>query len=257
MKIGVLLKIVPDTETKIKIKTDNSGINNEGIKWIINPYDEYALEAALQLKEKLSEQKVEIVVVSAGPKKFTEAQATIKKALARGADRPVYLANDIFAKGDSYITAKALTKTLKEESFDIIFTGKQGMDYDNSQVPQLISGMLDIPCITNVSKFEFKEGKVVVEREVGSGTKEKWELPIPCITGITKSKEFEPRSESLKGIMRVKGQEIKENSIPDPPDQMIKTEVIKFESSPKKQAGKIVQSVEELAKALREEAKVI
>lgn len=262
MKIGVLMKIVPDTETKIKIKPDASGIETEGIVWIINPYDEYAIEEAVKLKNWIG--AGEIVSITAGPKEFDEKP--IRKAMARGVDRAIYIADDIFASGDSFLTAKALAKTLEQESFDIIFAGKQAVDFDNSQAPQTVGSLLNIPCVSDVSKFEFKkdEEKVIVEREVEGGTKEKYELPIPCIVGAAKGLN-EPRLETLPGIMQAKKKELKKVTLAElgiDPNQA-KIEIKSYSLPPQRQAGKIIEASDEaeaakkLAKLLREEAKVI
>lgn len=199
MKIGVLVKIVPDTETKIKIKADSSGVETSGINWIINPYDEYAIEEAVKLKESMG--TGEVIAISAGPKEFD--QKPIRKAMAMGVDRAVYISDDIFNIGDSFITAKALAKVLEQESFDIIFAGKQAVDYDHSQIPQMVASLLNIPCLSNISKFEFKENKALVERESEGGTKEKWEINTPCIIGATKGLN-EPRYPALPKIMQAK-----------------------------------------------------
>lgn len=254
MKIGILIKQVPDTETKIELEDKSSGIKTEDIKYVISPFDEHAIEEALKLKESINE--AETVVISAGPERITQA---IKKAIARGVDNGIHIVDDALTSNDSFFTAKTLAKVLEQESLDIIFAGKQAVDYDNAQVPQLIAEMLGIPCVTDVSKFEFKENKVFVEREVEGGTKEKWELTTPCIIGATKGLN-EPRYESLPGIAKAKNKEIKTITLADlgiDPSKMIKTEIKKFSMPPEKQAGKTVQTAKELAKLLREEAKVI
>lgn len=255
MKIGILVKQVPDTETKIKIRPDSLGIETTEIKYVINPYDEYAIEEALRLKESTNE--VQTVAISAGPERAAEA---LKTALAMGVDDVIHIIdNDAFVSGDGFLTAKALSKVLEQESFDIIFAGKQAMDYDNSQIPQLLASLLNIPCITNVSEFEFKEGKVIVEREIEGGTKEKWEMTLPCIVGTTKGLN-EPRYVTLPGIMNAKKKEIRKITLTDlkiDPAQTTKTEIKKFSLPPEKQSGKIVETVKELTKLLKEEARVI
>lgn len=262
MKIGVLLKIVPDTETKIRIKDDQSGIDETAeINYIINPYDEYAIEEAIKLKESLNE--AEIITISAGPKEFDPKP--IRKAMAMGTDKAVYIADDAFKSDDSFLTAKTLAKALEQESFDIIFAGKQAMDYDNSQVPQILASLLNISCITDVSKFEFKNGekKAIVERETEGGTKEKWELTTPCIVGATKGLN-EPRYPALPKIMQAKKKELKIIALADLGinTTQIKTEIKKYSLPPQRTTGKIltgdeVETAKQLVKLLREEAKAI
>lgn len=263
MKIGILIKQVPDTETKIKVKSDSSEIETENIKWIVNPYDEYAIEQALKLKESVGE--AETIVISAGPERVTEA---LRTALAMGVDDAIRIIdNDAFASGDSFLTAKALAKVSEQESFDIIFVGKQAVDFDNSQVPQILASLLNLPCVTNVSKFEFKEGKVTVWREVEGGAKQKWEPPTPCIIGATKGLN-EPRYTTLPGIMKSKKKEIKKVTLADlgiDPAQTTKTEIKKYSLPPERQAGKKIKveegkeagAAKELAEFLRKDAKVI
>lgn len=253
MKIGVLIKFVPDTETKIEISGEGSGIKREGIKYVVNPYDEYAIEEALKLKEKTSG---EGVAICAGPANATEG---IRTALAMGLDRGIHINDDAFLTSDAYTTAKALESVCKQENFDIIFAGRKGIDYDQVQVSQMLASFLDIPSVTFVSKFEhLDENKVKVERDVDGGAKQVIEINTPCIIGTTKGIN-EPRYASLPGIMKAKKKEIKDVKLSD---STAKVEIKKYALPAGRQKGRILEGDEatasaDLVKALREEAKVI
>ena len=152
MKIGVFLKQVPDTETKIRITGDGGGIETGDIKWIVNPYDEFAVEAGLRLKEAAGG---EVVVVSLGAARTLDAART---ALAMGADRAVILDDDGFQGGDALATARALAKVAEKEEFDVVFGGRQAIDSDDSQVPQIVAGLLGWPHATWITSFEHDGG---------------------------------------------------------------------------------------------------
>ena len=248
MKIAVCVSHVPDTATKIKIGADEKLIDPAGVVYIINPYDEFAVEESLKTKEKFGG---EVVAVSVGNDTSKE---TIRKALAMGVDKGVLLKSDRTL--DSYSIAKALSDELKNYAPDIIFMGKQSVDYDDAIVGQLTSEMLGISCITNVVDLKIEGQKVTAEREIEGG-KEIVESELPII--ITAQKGLnEPRYASLKGIMAAKKKEIEEKQIGDFSNL---TEVIKIKKPAEKQPGRIVgtdaSAVPELARLLHEEAKVI
>lgn len=258
MNIYVCIKQVPDTETKIKINGDGSGIDTAGVKWILSPYDEFAVEEALRLKEKSGDSTV--TVVSAGPERTQEA---IRTALAMGADTGIRV--DLPEGSDSFMAAKALAGALsKEEKVDIVFTGKEAIDDGAAQVSQLLSQHMGIACATVVQAIEYSDSKIQCRREVEGGTIEVLDVPLPAVVAAQKGLN-EPRYASLPNIMKAKKKEIKTVSMADAgvseSDQKIKFK--NFELPPPKQAGKKVEGgspqelATQLAKLLNEEAKVL
>lgn len=257
MNIYVCIKQVPDTETKIKINGDKSWMDTAGVKWIMSPYDEFAVEEALRLKEKNAGSKV--VVLSAGPERVKEA---IRTALAMGADEGIQV--EIPETSDSHLAAKALAGALKkEEKVDIVFCGKEAIDDGAAQVAQLLSAHLELPAATVVLNTEYSDASVKVKREVEGGTLEVLELPLPCVIAAQKGLN-EPRYASLPNIMKAKKKQISTLSMGDvgvsESDQKIRLK--NFELPPPKQAGRKLEGepaemAKELVRLLHEEAKVI
>ncbi len=248
MNIAVCVSHVPDTATKVKIGPDEKAIDPNGVTYIINPYDEFAVEEALKTKEKFGG---EVTVLSVGGEQNKE---TIRKALAMGADKGILLKDD--KPRDSFSMAKALSEELKNGSYDIIFCGKQSVDYDDSIVPQIISEFLGFNCVTVVVAMEVKDKQVTAEREIEGG-KEVVNTELPVVIGAQKGLN-EPRYASLKGIMAAKKKTIEEKPAVEANNN---TELLKMYLPPAKQPGRILGSdksvVPELIKLLREEAKVI
>ncbi len=248
MKIAVCVSHVPDTATKITIGSDNKSIDPSGVTYIINPYDEFAVEEALKTKEKLGG---EVIVLSVGPENNKE---TIRKALAMGADSGILLKDE--NPRDSFAVAKALAEELKSLGAEIIFLGKQSVDYDNSITGQILSELLGYSCISVVVDLKIEGNKVIAEREIEGG-REVVEAELPVI--ITAQKGLnEPRYASLKGIMAAKKKTIEEKPAAQANNL---TEVIVMKKPPAKQPGRILgtdsTAVPELVKLLHEEAKVI
>ena len=255
MKIGVLLKQVPDTETKIKIRADGKGIEEGEIKWVINPYDEYAVEEALRLKDKAGG---EVVIVTAGPARATEA---IRQALAMGADRGIRI-DTMGVELDPYTTALVLSQAAKNESFEIIFAGKQAVDDDCAQVLIGVAEKLGWPHVTPVEKFTLTDKTATLQRPVAGGTKEMIEAALPVIVGCEKGLN-EPRYASLPGIMKAKSKPVAELKAADLlGGEKPRLNIQKYSLPPERQAGKIIpgepeQAAVELVRLLREEAKII
>ncbi|MBI2345996.1 MAG: electron transfer flavoprotein subunit beta/FixA family protein [Deltaproteobacteria bacterium] len=257
MKIGVLLKQVPDTETRIKLKPDGSGIDESDIKWVVNPYDEFAVEEALQLKEKRGG---EVVIVSAGPPRVVEAMRT---ALAMGADRGIRIDTTGMALC-AYTTALMLAKAAEKEGFDLLLGGKQAVDDDNAQVLQGVAELLGRPIVSIVEKITVgDDGKTLtVQRPVAGGIKEVINLSLPALLGCEKGLNT-PRYPSLPGIMKAKAKpmvELKGSELLS--GEVRKVEPVKHMLPPERQAGKKItgepaEVVEQLVKWLREEAKVV
>lgn len=257
MNIYVCIKQVPATETKIKINSTGTGIDTTGIKWIMSPYDEFAVEEALRVKEKNAGSTV--TVVSAGPQRVTE---TIRTALAMGADNAIWV--DTPEEVDSFQAAKCLAEVLKKETkADLVFTGKQAIDDDNAQVSQLLATMLELPYVTVALNAEYGASDVTVKRETEGGTLEVITMPKPCLIAAQKGMN-EPRFASLPNIMKAKKKEIKQFKMADlgvsESDRKIK--LVNMQLPPAKQAGKKLagepaQQAQELARLLHQEAKVV
>lgn len=248
MKFAVCVSQVPDTTTKVKIGSDGKTIDPAGVTYIINPYDEFAVEAALQLKEKNGG---ETVVISVGSDKNKEA---IKKAYAMGIEKGILIKTE--AEMDSYTVARNLADVLKDINADVVFFGKQSIDYDDSQVGNLTAEMLGIPSISVVVSLNLEGSKLICEREIEGG-KEVVESVLPAAICAQRGLN-NPRYPNLKGIMAAKSKPIEERQ---PSYTENKTEVLTMTLPKPKAKGKIVgtdsSAVPELVKLLREEAKVI
>lgn len=249
MNILVCIKQVPDTETRIKIGGDKKSIDPTDVNWILNPYDEYAVEEALQIKERLGDTTV--TVISVGPERTVSA---IRSALAMGADEAVLVKTDQVL--DSLATAKALAAAIKEMPYDLILSGKQGVDDDNLQVGPMVAELLNIPCVTYISELKLENGKATVKREVEGGM-EIVEAALPALFTAEKGLN-EPRYPALRGIMMAKKKTIQEKQMDiDSP----KIQIVNIEYPPTRKGGKIVgqgaDAVPELVRLLREEAKAV
>jgi len=250
MKIAVCVSHVPDTATKVKIGEDGKTIDPNGVTYVFNPYDEYAVEEALKTKEKIGGDS-EVIIITLGSDNSKE---TIRKALAMGADKGVLLKED--NQRDSMSIAEVLAEEIKSQGCELVFCGKQSVDYDNSIIGQLIAEMLGYSCVTVVVDFNIDGHKLTAEREIEGG-KEIVESELPAV--ITAQKGLnEPRYASLKGIMTAKKKTIEEKPAVDSKNL---TEVLKMHLPPPKQTGRILgtdkSAVPELVKLLREEAKVL
>ncbi len=204
MKVFVCIKQVPDTETKIKILPDQSGIDPAGIKWVMNPYDEYAVEEAIKFREK--NPTAQVWALTCGPK--ARAVEALRTALAMGADEAIVVnAPDSL---DAYSTAKALAATIKSEGgAHLIFAGKLAIDTNQSSVPQMVAEFLGLPHTSVVSKFEATTENVTVERDTDGGAKEIVQMMNPSLVSANKGLNM-PRYASLPGIMKAKKKVIKE-----------------------------------------------
>lgn len=257
MNIYVCIKQVPDTETKIKLNGDSSWIDTAGIKWIMSPYDEFAVEEALRLKEKNAGSTV--TVLSAGPTRVVES---IRTALAMGCDNGIHI--EIPENADNNYAAKALAGALKKEAkVDIVFTGKEAIDDGAAQTSQLIAESFGMACVTVVLNAEYGPSSVKCKREVEGGAIEVIEAPMPVLIAAQKGLN-EPRYASLPNIMKAKKKEVKSLKGADvgvsDADQKIKFK--NFQLPPPKQAGKKIPgdpaaAAKELVRLLHEEAKVV
>jgi len=244
MKIAVCIKRVPDSETRVKIASNGKSLDEAGVKFVLNPYDEFAVEEGLR--------RGEVTVVCLGP---AAAQETIRTALAMGADRGVLLQTDA-APADGFVTAQALAAELQPGGWDLILFGKMAIDDYNQQVGPMVAELLGLPCVTAVAHLEIDGQKGVAEREIEGGI-EVVEFPLPAV--ITADKGLnEPRYPALKGIMAAK-----KKSLEVKPVQLGAgaIEVVALTPPPERKEGKIVGegpgAVPELVRLLREEAKVL
>ncbi len=258
MKVFVCIKQVPDTETKIKLKPDNSGVDFTGVKWVMNPYDEFAVEEAIKMKEAGKAQSV--TVFSVGPK--TRVVETLRTALAMGADDAVVI--DAPEDLDPSATAKALAGAIKAEGeFTFVLTGKLAIDDNAASVSQMLAENLGAAQATVVSKLEVAEGMATAEREVEGGTREVTQMKSPAVIGANKGLNM-PRYASLPGIMKAKKKAIKELTLDGVGVSAadIRVRHKNFQMPAEKPAVKMLAGdakaqAAELAKLLREEAKVL
>jgi len=250
MKTAVCIKRVPDSETRVKIAADGKSLDEAGVKFALNPYDEFAVEEGLRRKEKAG--AGEVVVISLGS---AAAQETIRTALAMGADRGVLLQVDE-VPADSFETAKLLAAELKGGSWDLILFGKMAIDDYNHQVGPMVAELLGLPCVTAVAHLDIDGTKGVAEREVEGGI-EVVEFPLPAVLTADKGLN-EPRYPALKGIMAAKKKPLEVKPVQPGPGTI---EVLALTPPPERKEGKIVGegagAVAELVRLLREEAKVL
>jgi len=248
MKVVVCINHVPDTEAKIKIGSDRKSIDKTGVNFILSPYDEIAVETALQLKEKNGG---ETIAMTLGGDSHKES---LRKALAMGIDKAILLKDE--SVRDSFSIAKALSEELKKLSPDFVLFGKQSIDYADEQIPVLVAEFLNLPSVSTVVKLAVADKKVICEREIEGGH-EIVETSYPVILSTQKGLN-EPRYPSLKGIMASKTKPIEEKQPVAVPSAV---EVISMQMPSAKQSGRIVgtdaTAVPELVRLLHEEAKVI
>src|SRR5712664_931581 len=259
MKILVMIKQVPDTATQVKIASDPKQIDTAGITWIVSPYDEFAVEEALRIKEKRGQGEVVAVIV--GPDRAKEA---LRSALAMGCDRAIHVNDPALAAADTLTTARALAAVIKQEAPQLVLCGRQAIDDDMGAVGAQIAEVLGWPCASWIME-EAVDGDaktVRVGRQVEGGL-EIFELPLPAVLSAQKGLN-EPRYPTLKGIMGAKKKEIKDLKAADlglgtlTPELSITT----LEALPARAPGRIIpgetkDAVKELVRALREDAKAI
>ena len=263
MNILVCLKQVPDTETQIKIVQDGRSIVTDNIKWVINPYDEYAVEEALRLKEKFGG---EVTIISVAPNRATES---IRTALAMGADKGILVDDSSIGDSDSLGISRILAEVIKELDYDIILCGKQGVDDDHGLVGSILAELLDIPQVSVVTKLEVSEdGSGLKAHKEIEGATLVIESPLPAL--ITAQKGLnEPRYASLPGIMKAKKKPLDVKTVTDlgldagqVGENGAKIKIVQITLPKEREAGKVVEGetpqekAANLVKLLHEEAKV-
>ena len=249
LKILVPVKRVVDYNVKVRVKSDNTGVELDNVKMSMNPFDEIAVEEALRLKEKGIAN--EVIAISIGA---SQVQETIRNALAMGADSGIFVElNESF---EPLNIAKIIASTAKKENIDLIILGKQAIDDDMNATGQMIAALLNWPQATFASKVEIAEKKAIVSREVDGGI-ENLEISLPAVIS-TDLRLNEPRYASLPNIMKAKKKPINEIKIEELNIEIKqRLDVLKVEEPSKRQSGIMVKSVEELVEKLKNEAKVI
>jgi electron transfer flavoprotein beta subunit len=249
MKILVCISNVPDTTTKVRFTDDNKQFDTTGVQWVINPWDELALTRALQLKEDQNNSVENVTVVHVGEK---ESEATIRKALAIGADNAIRVNAE---PKDAYFVAVQLAEVVKQNDFDIIFTGIESSDYNGSAVGGMLAEMLDMPSVSAVSSFEMEDDQVKITRDIDGG-KEEVTTPLPMLAIVQKGIAIEPRIAAMRGIMMARKKPL---NVVEPVEAEPLTEFQSFELPQGKPPCKMVdpENIEELVDLLKNEAKVI
>ena len=259
MKILVMIKQVPDTATQVKIAADGKTIDATGITWIVSPYDEFAVEEALRIKEKRGQG--EVVAVSLGPDRVKEA---LRSCLAMGCDRAIHLNDAAWSAADTLTTAKALAAVIKQEAPQLVLCGRQAIDDDAGAVGAQLAEVLGWPCASWIMEESVDEaGKAVrVGRQVEGGL-ELFDVPLPAVVSAQKGLN-EPRYPTLKGIMGAKKKEIKDVKAADLglTAEAPALSVVKLEMLPPRPPGRIIpgeaaEAAKELVRALRQDAKAI
>lgn len=250
MKIAVCVKRTPDTETRVRVGGDGRSIDETGVKFVLNPYDEYAVEEALTRKDEAG--GGEVVVVSLG----TDAsQETIRTALAMGADRGVLLRTDQRTL-DPLPIARALATELGAGGYDLILFGKLAIDDASHAVGTMVAELLGVPCVTSVAHLELAQGKGTAEREIEGGV-EVVQFDLPAVLTADKGLN-EPRYPALRGIMLAKKKPLEVKDVTLEPGGI---EVLELSLPPGRPEGRIVgegaDAVAALLDALRNEAKVL
>jgi electron transfer flavoprotein beta subunit len=259
MRLIVCVKQVPDTETRIRIAPEGAAIVESDVNWIVSPYDEFAIEEALRIREAKGG---DVVLLALGPDRVQQA---LRSGLAMGADSALHLKDAAFDAADSLGVARALAAAVKSLApFDLVLAGQQGMGGDHSQVPGLLAELLDVPQVTMAVKLELQDGKAVVEREI-EGAREVWETSLPALISAQKGLN-EPRYASLKGIMAAKKKPIEVKDAAalglSAAELAAKTTVLAMELPPARPPIRMIDGaaddqVKELLRLLHEEAKVI
>jgi electron transfer flavoprotein beta subunit len=265
LRIGVLVKSVPDTEAKIKPTPDQKAIETQGIKYVLNPYDEFAVEEALLIREKLKDDTT-VTVIGLGPDRVVE---TLRTALAMGADNAVHVIDPAFEGGDSLVNARILAKVVEPMGLDLVLGGKQGIDDDSAQTcPALAEALGMAQALVAVGLELGEDGRSLEVRRTIEGGDEIVELKLPAVVSCEKGLN-EPRYASLPGIMKAKKKEIKRIGLGDlglSADEVgeagAATKTVGFSPLPERPACRVLEGepadmAKELVRALREDAKVI
>lgn len=266
MKVLVLAKYVPESTTNIKVKADGSGIETAGVKFVMNPFCEFAVEAALQFKEKNPGAGVEITVLTLGP---AAAVDVIRTAYAMGADHGVHLCDDAFNTLDELASARAIAAAIKDGGYELIFAGKHAIDYDSGQLGPALAELLNWPHVGAVTAIEWGDGfkSATVRRRI-EGAEEVVQVQLPALLTIEKGL-CEPRYPSLPGLMKAKKRPVDTKNAAalglaaaDLSADAVGTRMGEFAPPPprppgRKLSGEPADMAKELVRILREEEKLI
>jgi len=247
MKILVCISKTPDTTAKIAFTDNNTKFDSNGVQWIINPYDEwYALVRAIELKEKEASTIIHLITVGT-----VDAEPIIRKALALGGDEAIRVNTD---SHDSFTIASQIATIAKDGGYDLIFTGKETIDYNGSSIGGMVAELLDMPYVSLAAKFEIEGNKATITREIEGG-EEINEVEIPVVVSAQKGMA-EQRIPNMRGIMAARTKPLR---VVEPTVVEALTNVTSFGLPPAKAGVKLVaaDNVEELVRLLREEAKAI
>ena len=249
MKILVPVKRVVDYNVKVRVKSDNSGVELDNVKMSMNPFDEIAVEEALRLKEKGF--ATEVIAISIG---VSQVQETIRNALAMGADSGIFV--EVNETLEPLNIAKIISSVAKKENVDLMILGKQAIDDDMNATSQMVAALLNWPQATFASKIEIVDKIVKVSREVDGGI-ENIEVNLPAVIS-TDLRLNEPRYASLPNIMKAKKKPINEIKIDELKINIKqRLDILKVEEPSKRQSGIMLKTIEELVNKLKNEAKVI
>ena len=249
MKILVPVKRVVDYNVKVRVKSDNSGVELDNVKMSMNPFDEIAVEEALRLKEKGI--ATEVIAISIG---VSQVQETIRNALAMGADSGIFV--EVNETLEPLNIAKIISSVAKKENVDLMILGKQAIDDDMNATSQMVAALLNWPQATFASKIEIVDKIVKVSREVDGGI-ENIEVNLPAVIS-TDLRLNEPRYASLPNIMKAKKKPINEIKIDELKINIKqRLDILKVEEPSKRQSGIMLKTIEELVDKLKNEAKVI
>ena len=258
MKIGVCVKKVPDTETRIKVGPDGRHAAMDGVSFIMNPYDEFAVEEGLQIKEKLGQG--EVVLIAVGD---DETSKILRSGLAMGADRAVLVNDPAICADEPYDVARALAAVVRKEGLQLVLCGKQGVGQDFQQVPALLAGILGWAQASVVVKLSVESGGLLAHREIEGG-EELVRCALPAVVSAQKGLNT-PRFASLKGIMAAKKKSVDVLSLAAlglPALERRSWEIVRLELPPSRPAGRVLEGepevqVKSLVELLHREAKVI
>lgn len=260
MNIGVCLKQVPASDSRIKVNAEQSGVDLADVKWEINPYDEFALEAALVLQDDKKAENVTVFSVASA-----DAESNIKNALARGAKGAIRIDDPALAGADALGIAKAYAAAIQAEGCDLVFIGKQTIDDDEVQVPAMLAEVLGWPQVLVVDQIEFGDGTFKAWRDAGSGARDVIEGNLPVVISTDKGLN-EPRYASLRGIMKTKRKKIPVKSLGDlglsGGDVAASVTLSNYGEPPARPPGRILDgdaasAAKQLVQLLRDEAKVL
>jgi electron transfer flavoprotein beta subunit len=249
MRILVCISNVPDTTTKVKFSNDNASIDQTGVQWIINPWDELALTRAMELKEDTSNPVSNVTVVTVGP---AGSEPTLRKALAIGADDAIRVDTEAT---DAFFVASQLAEVVKAGDYQIILNGIESSDYNGSAVGGMLSEILSIPSVSAISSLRIENGESLITRDIDGG-KEEVSVPAPFVGIVQKGIAKEPRIAAMRGIMMARKKPLQVVPAVDADSLTVYEE---FQLPEPKAPCKMVDAdnVKELVNLLQNEAKVL